>query len=59
MAEDKTANEHCDSGENRVEEIECANRADTDEVKQRAFDAQVSEGLMQALEDPVAALFGS
>ena len=57
MAEDKTADEHCDSGENGVEEIECANCADADEVKQRAFDAQVSEGLVQALEDPVAALF--
>jgi hypothetical protein len=48
--------EHCDTGENRVEQIECANRADTNEVKKRAFDAQVSEGLVQALEDPVAAL---
>ena len=41
---------------NRIEEIECANGADADEVKQRAFDAQVGEGLVQALEDSVASL---
>jgi hypothetical protein len=58
MAENESTDEYRDSGENRVEEIECANRADTDEVKQRAFDAQVSEGLVQTLEDPVAALLG-
>jgi ankyrin repeat protein len=53
MAEDKTANEHRDTGKNRVEEIECANRANADEVKERAFDAKISEGLVQAFEDSV------
>jgi len=37
-------------------EIERSHRADADEVKQRALYAQVSERLMQALEDSICAL---
>ncbi len=57
MTESKSANEDGDAGEDGVEEIEGSHSADADEVKQRAFDAQVSEGLMQALEDSVCASF--
>ena len=41
------------SGENRVEEIESSDSTNANEVKQGAFDTQVGEGLMQALEDSV------
>ena len=58
MAEGEAADEDGDSGEKRVEEIESAHRADADEVEQRALDAKVREGLVQALVDPVAPLFG-
>ena len=53
MAEGESANEDGDSGEQAVEEVECAHRADADEVEQRPLDAQVREGLVQALVDPV------
>ena len=47
------ADEHGDPGQEAVEEIEGADGPDTDEVKQRAFDTQVREGLVQALINPV------
>src|ERR1700730_6221913 len=57
MTESKTANEHGDTGQNGVEEIEGAYRADADEVEQSALYAQVSERLMHALEDSICAMF--
>ncbi len=56
MTEGKTTDEHGDPGQDGIEEIERANRADADEVKQRALHAQIGEGLMQALEDPICAM---
>ena len=56
MAEGKTANEYGDTGEDGIEEIEGPHCADTNEVEQRAFHAQVGERLMQALEDSICAM---
>jgi hypothetical protein len=56
MAEGKTANEHGDTGQDGVEEIEGPHCANTNEVEQRALNAQVSERLMQALEDSICAV---
>jgi hypothetical protein len=56
MAEAETANEDGDTGKDGIEEIEGPDRADADEVEQRAFHTQVCKGLMQALEDPIFAL---
>src|SRR5208337_977245 len=56
MSEGETANENGDTGEDGIEEIESPHRANTDEVKQRAFDAQVGKRFMQALEDSICAL---
>ena len=55
MAEGESADEDGYPGQQAVEEIECADRPDADEIKQRALDAQVREGLVQALVDPVPA----
>src|ERR1700728_5366366 len=56
MAEGKTANEDGDTREDGVEEIEGPYRADTDEIEQCAFDAQVGERLVQAFEDSICAV---
>ena len=56
MSEGKSANKHSDPGKNGIEEVEGADRLNTDEEEQRAFDTQVSEGLVQALEYPIASL---
>src|SRR5258707_10704606 len=53
LTECESAHENGYSGENGVEEIESSDSANANEVKQGAFDAQVSEGLMQTLEDSV------
>jgi hypothetical protein len=53
LAECESAYEDGYSGEDRVEEIESSDGTHANEVKQGAFDTQVSEGLMQALEDSV------
>ena len=53
VAESKAADEYGDSGNQAIEEIEGAHCADANEIEQRAFYAQVREGLVQALEDPV------
>jgi hypothetical protein len=55
VTECKAADENRNAAQNAVEEIECAHSAHADEVKQRPLDAQVGEGLMQALEDPICA----
>jgi hypothetical protein len=56
MAEGETANEDGDACQDGIEEIEGPYRADADEVEQCAFDAQVGERLMQALEDSICAV---
>ena len=54
----KAADEDGETGKDGIEDVECAYGADTHEVEQRPFDAQIGEGLMQALEYPVGADFG-
>jgi hypothetical protein len=56
MAEGKAANENGDAREDGIEEIESPYSADAHEVEERAFNAQVSERLMQALEHSICAL---
>jgi hypothetical protein len=56
MAEGKAANEDSDTCKDRIEEIEGPHRANADEVEQRALHTQVSERLMQALEDSICAM---
>src|SRR5580704_936425 len=56
MAEGKAANEDGDTCEDGIEEIESPHRADADEVEQCALHTQVSERLMQALEDSICAM---
>ena len=56
MAKGKAANEDGDTCEDGIEEIEGPHCANTNEVEQRAFDTQVGERLMQALEDSICAL---
>src|SRR5271170_690684 len=57
MTESKTANEHGDAGQDGVEEIEGSHCANANEVEQGAFDAQVGERLMHALEDSICTMF--
>jgi len=54
MSEGIASDEDGNTGKDRIEDVERAHCADAHEVKQSAFDAQIREGLMQALEDPVA-----
>jgi hypothetical protein len=56
MAEGKAANEDGDTCEDGIEEIEGPHRADADEVEESAFDAQIGEWLMQALEYSICAM---
>src|SRR5580692_10207884 len=56
MAEGKAANEDGDTCKDGIEKIEGPHCANTNEVEQRAFDTQVGERLMQALEDSICAL---
>jgi hypothetical protein len=56
MAEGEASDEDSDSSQNAVEQIEGSDCADTDEIEECAFDTQVSEGLMQALEDAIFAV---
>jgi hypothetical protein len=56
VAEGKTASEDSDTGENGIEEIEDSYCANTYEVKQRTFHAQVGQRLVQALEDPICTM---
>jgi hypothetical protein len=55
MPESKTPDEYGDAGEYGIEEIEGPDCANTNEIKQSAFDAQIGERLMQALEDSICA----
>jgi hypothetical protein len=50
LAERESTYEDSYSSDNGVEEIESSDSTNANEVKQGAFDTQVSEGLMQALE---------
>jgi hypothetical protein len=56
MTKGKTANKDGNSCEDGIEEIESPHRADADEVEQGALHTQVSERLMQALEDSICAM---
>jgi hypothetical protein len=56
MPEGETANEDGDACEDGIEEIEGPDCSNTNEVEQSAFDAQVGERLMQALEDSICAM---
>jgi hypothetical protein len=56
MAEEAAADEHQDGPDDRIEEVEHPDCGDRNHEEKRAFDAHVGEGLMQTLEDSVAAL---
>ena len=56
MAEGKAANEDRDTGQDGIEEIEGPHCTNTNEVEQRALNAQVRERLMQAFEDSICAV---
>jgi len=56
MAEGKAANEDSDTCEDGIEEVEGAHGAHTDEVEERPFHSQVSEWLVQTLEDSICAM---
>jgi hypothetical protein len=53
MPEGKSANKDSDPGEAGIEQVEGTDRTHADEVKDRAFDTQVSQRLVQALEDAI------
>ena len=54
MAKRIAAQKHGHPGQQAVEEVECAHRPHADEVEECPLHAQVREGLVQALEDPIA-----
>ena len=56
MPEGKAANEDGDTSEDGIEEVEGPYCADAYEVKQRPFDAQIGERLVQTLEDSIYAV---
>ncbi len=58
MAEGEASDKYGNTGKDRIEDVERAHCADADEVKQSALDAEISKGLMQALEDAIAASCG-
>ena len=49
--------EDCDTCNDGIEEIECPHRADADEVKECALNAQIGERLVQTLENSICATF--
>jgi hypothetical protein len=53
VAKSEAANENGRPSKDRVEEIEGSHSRDTNEVKQRAFYTQISERLVQTLEDSI------
>ena len=48
------SDEHDDPSQQTFKEIENADGSDTDEIEEGSLDAQIGEGLMQALEDAIA-----
>jgi hypothetical protein len=56
MPESKATNENSDPGQNRIEEIEGSDRTHADQVKQSAFDTQVSERFVQTFEYSIGSL---
>jgi hypothetical protein len=56
MAEDAASDEHDDAADDRIEEVEHPHCGHRNHEEKGAFDAHIGEGLMQALEDSVAAL---
>jgi hypothetical protein len=57
MTEGEAPDENCDAGQNGIEEIEGAHRADTNEIEQRTFHAHVRERLVQTLKDAICTVF--
>ncbi|HLX86515.1 MAG TPA: hypothetical protein VKR59_21630, partial [Terriglobales bacterium] len=53
MAEGKAANEYGDTCEDGIEEVESPDRTNADEIEERPLNAQISERLVQALEDSI------
>jgi hypothetical protein len=53
VPESKATDKNGYSGKKRIEKIESSNARDTNEVKQSALYTQISERLVQTLEDPV------
>jgi len=53
VPESRAADKNGHPGKKRIEEIEGSNTRDTNEVRQRALYTQISERLMQTLEDSV------
>ena len=56
MAEGKAAYEDGDTGEDGIKEIEGSHRSYADEVEECALHTQVSERLVQTLEDSICAM---
>jgi hypothetical protein len=56
MAKGKPANEDGDTCEDGIEEVEGPHGTDTDEVEERALNAQIGERLVQTLEDSICAM---
>jgi hypothetical protein len=56
MAEGEAADEDGDTCEDGIEEIESPHGTDTDEVEERALNAQIGERLVQTLEDSICAM---
>jgi hypothetical protein len=56
MPESKTPDEYGDTGEDGIEEVEGPHCADAYEVEQRPLNSQISERLMQALEDSICTM---
>jgi hypothetical protein len=54
VAECVAAQKHGHTGEQAVEQVERAHRPHAHEVEQRSLHAQIREGLVQALEYPIA-----
>jgi hypothetical protein len=54
-AKEKPGNKDEDACYERVEEIEASHGTDADEKEESAFHPEISEGLMQASEYPIAA----
>jgi hypothetical protein len=59
VTEDATADEDHDSPDDGIEEVEHSHGGHRNHEKQGAFDAHVSEGLVQTLEDSVMALLSN
>jgi len=57
MTECEATNEDGDTGKDGIEQIERAHSTYADEVEERPLNAQISERLVQTLENPICAAF--